>query len=158
MSKIAFVLLLVSTVALANDQTAVPPDFTGQWQFKKDQSDTGGFRTPESLRRTVTFRDALLQVHTIQTDAGKPNAQDMKYFTNGFETKNSINGLNAFSTAHWQDTTLLIHTNLQDAQGDAVVIEEQWSLATDKRTLTTTTKIITTRGATTSKLVWQKGE
>lgn len=157
MSKLAF-LLAVFCAGASAAQTSPAPGFAGQWRFNKDQSDTGGFAAPENLKKTITFQDPVLQVHASQTSAGKTRTQDLKYYTNGFETKNQINGANAYSTAHWEDSTLVIHTNLQDPEGRAVVIDERWSLTPDKSLLNTKTKITTLKGATTVNLVWQKGE
>lgn len=141
---------------MCDAQAAGPPNFSGQWSLAHSQGDLGGFSAPSVLEKTIVFQDPKLRVHNSQTTDGKTTVQDMYYFTNGFETKNFLNGLNAYSEAHWAGATLVIHTNLQDKAGGALVLEERWTLGDDQGTLTTTTKIVTARGSTTTKLVWKK--
>ncbi|MBV9760326.1 MAG: hypothetical protein JO340_07180 [Acidobacteriaceae bacterium] len=144
---------------VASPQAALPPpktDFSGRWRMVKDQSDFGGFTVPDAVIRVVEHRDPTLNVHTIQTTAGKTTTADVSYFTDGSQTNNVINGHPATSKAFWDGPALVIRTTMKDAKNEDVVIEDRWELSADGQTLVTTSHIETEKGQVDMKLVCVK--
>jgi hypothetical protein len=162
--KLAALILLALTAAAllpdaAHAQAALPtpkPDFSGRWRMIKDKSDFGGFSIPDVVVRVIEHHDPTLNVHTVQTTAGKTTSADVSYFTDGSPSQNVINGHDATSKAFWDGPALVIRTNMKDSKGEDVVIEDRWELSDDQQTLTTSSHIETPKGQVDMKLVCVK--
>jgi hypothetical protein len=135
-------------------QPAAPkPDFSGRWRMVKDKSDFGGFTIPDVVVRVVEHHDPTLNVHTVQTSAGKTTTADVSYFTDGSLSTNVINGHDATSKAFWDGPVLVIRTEMKDSKGDEIHIEDRWELSEDRETLTNTSHIETPKGQVDMKLI-----
>jgi hypothetical protein len=159
----AFVLIFAScalsisgmTQAQAPGQTA-KPNFTGRWRMVKDKSDFGGFKAPDIVVRVVEHRDPTLNVHTVQTTAGKTSSADVSYFTDGAQTTNSMSGREAVSKAFWDGPALTIRTTTKDSKGEDEVVEDRWELSEDHQTLTISSHVTTPKGQVDMKLVCER--
>jgi hypothetical protein len=143
------------TQAQAPGQTA-KPNFTGRWRMVKDKSDFGGFKAPDIVVRVVEHRDPTLNVHTVQTTAGKTSSADVSYFTDGAQTTNSMSGREAVSKAFWDGRALMIRTTTKDSKGEDEVVEDRWELSEDHQTLTISSHVTTPKGQVDMKLVCER--
>src|SRR5207248_682664 len=136
--------------------TPAKPNFSGRWRMVKDKSDFGGFKAPDIIVRVIEHRDPTLNVHTVQTSAGKTSTVDVSYFTDGSETTNSMSGRDAVSKAFWDLPALVIRTKTKDSKGEDEAVEDRWELSDDGQTLTISSHITTPKGQVDMKLVCQK--
>jgi hypothetical protein len=143
------------TQAQAPGQTA-KPNFTGRWRMVKDKSDFGGFKAPDIVVRVVEHRDPTLNVHTVQTTAGRTSSADVSYFTDGAQTTNSMSGREAVSKAFWDGPALTIRTTTKDSKGEDEVVEDRWELSEDHQTLTISSHVTTPKGQVDMKLVCER--
>ena len=147
-----------SVLAFARTDAA-HADFSGRWRMVKDKCDFGGFSVPDMIVRQIEQKNTTLNVHTVQTKAGKTTTADVSYFTDGTEASNVISGREATSKAFWDGTALMVRTNTKDSKGDDLIIEDRWELSDDKQTLTNTSHITTDKGSeVTMKLVCSREE
>jgi hypothetical protein len=158
----AFALLAfcaLSVFAVGQGQAPVQtakPNFSGRWRMVKDKSDFGGFKAPDIVVRVVEHRDPTLNVHTVQTTAGKTTTVDVGYFTDGAQTTNSMSGRDAVSKAFWDGPALMIRTTTKDSKGEDEVVLDRWELSEDHQTLTISSHVTTPNGQVDMKLVCER--
>jgi hypothetical protein len=154
-------LSLFALFATPLPQTQTPaetakPNFSGRWRMVKDKSDFGGFKSPDIVVRVVEHRDPTLNVHTVQTTAGKTTTADVSYFTDGAQTTNSMSGRDAVSKAFWDGPALMIRTTTKDSKGEDEVVLDRWELSEDHQTLTISSHVTTPKGQVDMKLVCER--
>ena len=153
----SFLAFCVTGVLVAqNTPSPMHPNFSGRWKMDKEKSRFGGFPMPDMIVRVVDHHDPTLNLHTVQTVAGKTSSADVSYFTDGSPVSNVINGRGATSKAFWDGPNLEVRTEMKDAKGDPVTIEDRWELADDQQTLITTSHITTGQGTADLELVCHK--
>jgi hypothetical protein len=119
----------------------------------KEKSDFARATMPDMIIRVVDQRGTTMNVHTIQTTRTKTNTADVIYFTDGSEATNIINGHDSLSKAFWDGPALMIRTSIKLSNGEEEMVLDRWELSDDGQTLTTTSRITTTKGGTELKLV-----
>jgi hypothetical protein len=97
-----------------------------------------------------------MNVHTVQTMAGKTNTSDVSYYTDGSTSNNVINGRDATSRSFWDGDALVVRTDMKTAKNEDEQIEDRYELSEDGATLTTTSHVVTSKGDVTMKLVCDK--
>src|SRR5690348_14572614 len=83
-------------------------NFSGRWRMNKEKSDFAKFKVPEMIVRVIDHHDPTMNVHTVQTSAGKTSSSDVSYFTDGSISTNVINGRDATSKSYWDGAALVI--------------------------------------------------
>ena len=157
LSAAAFAFVNLTGAAVAQNDTApAHPNFSGRWRMVKDKSDFAHAAMPDMIVRVIEQRDVTLNVHTIQTTGTTTKSADVSYFIDGSPSTNIINNHEATSKTFWDGAALVVRTTLKLSNGDEELIEDRWELSGDGQTLTTTSHINTTKGATTLKLVCEK--
>lgn len=131
-------------------------NFSGRWRMNKEKSDFAKFKMPDMIVRVIDHHDPTLNVHTVQTMAGKTNTSDVSYFTDGSTSSNVINGRDATSKSYWDGSALVVRTEMKTAKNEEEEIEDRYELSEDGGTLTTTSHVVTSKGDVTMKLVSEK--
>lgn len=162
-SKLFLVLPLVLFSVLAQTSTgsagASSPghtNFSGRWRMNKEKSDFAKFKMPDMIVRVIDHHDPTMNVHTVQTNAGKTNTSDVSYFTDGSISSNVINGRDAQSRTFWDGGALVVRTDMKTAKNEDEQIEDRYELSEDGMTLITTSHVVTSKGDVTMKLVADK--
>jgi hypothetical protein len=156
-----FTLLLVAGQAGA-ETAALEPDvpthanFSGRWRMNKEKSDFAKFKVPDMIVRVIDHHDPTMNVHTVQTIAGKTSSSDVSYFTDGTISTNIINGRDATSKSYWDGNALVVRTEMKTAKDEDELIEDRYELSGDGASLTTTSHVITSKGDVTMTLVCDK--
>jgi hypothetical protein len=104
----------------------------------------------------VDQHGTTMNVHPVQTIGKKTTSADVSYFTDGSESPNVINGHDAVSRAFWDGAALMVRTSIKLSNGDDEMVLDRWELSEDGQTLTTTSRITTSKGGTELKLVCAK--
>lgn len=144
--------LLLAALAGAAPHT----DFSGRWRMMKDQSDFGKFTKPDIVVRVIDQHDPTLNLHTVETTAGKTKVADISYFTDGTQATNDRGGRTATSKAFWDGPALMIRTQTTDSHDEKIEIVERWELSPDGTQLVTTSDVSTPEGSAHLKLVCEK--
>ena len=148
---------LVPLCAYPQTESQAPrPDFSGRWRMVKDKSDFSRATMPDMIIRVVDQHGATMNVHTLQTIGKKTTSADVSYFIDGNESPNVINGHDAMSRAFWDGPALMIRTNIKLSNNDDETVLDRWELSDDGQTLTTTSRITTSKGGAELKLVCAK--
>ncbi len=141
---------------------ATPPEvpkhanFSGRWRMNKEKSDFAKFKVPDMIVRVIDHHDPTMNVHTMQTIAGKTSSSDVSYFTDGTISTNVINGRDATSKSYWDGNALVVRTEMKTAKDEDELIEDRYELSENGATLTTTSHVVTTKGDVTMTLVSDK--
>ncbi len=161
--SLAFVCLLMTFLVspLAGqkptpDAPPMHPNFSGRWRMVKEKSEFNGFKVPDVVIRVVDHHDPMINLHTIQTTDKQTTMSDVSYFTDNSVTMNTIKGRDAQCRAFWDGPALIVRTKMIMGNGEREVIEDRWELSDDKKTLTTTSHIVTESGEATLTLVCEK--
>jgi hypothetical protein len=124
-------------------QSAVKPDFSGEWKINLAKSDFAMLPPPTSITRTITHTEpALTIVEAQRSDMGDQNAT-RKYVTDGTETSFDASGAVVKGTATWADDTLVVVSKV-DAIG--ATFNDKMSLSADGKTLTSRVHITSPQG------------
>ena len=124
--------------------------------MNKEKSDFAKFKVPDMIVRAIDHHDPTMNVHTVQTIAGKTSSSDVSYFTDGTISTNVINGRDATSKSYWDGNALVVRTEMKTAKGEDELIEDRYELSENGATLTTTSHVVTTKGDVTMTLVSDK--
>ena len=131
-------------------------NFSGRWRMNKEKSDFAKFKMPDMIVRVIDHHDPTMNVHTIQTIAGKTSSSDVSYFTDGSISTNVINGRDATSKTYWDGTALVVRTDMKTPKNEDEQIEDRYELSQDGASLTTTSHVVTSKGDVTMTLVCDK--
>jgi hypothetical protein len=98
------------------------PNFTGVWKADLSKSTFGPMSAPSRFERRVMHLDPDLQITTTQvTDRGEMK-NEVKHFTDGRESSNTVRGAQVKSTLTWEGKVLRIDSNVvagrQGSRGD----------------------------------------
>lgn len=155
----ALLLLVVHPEANAGSATVDTParvNFSGRWRMNKEKSDFAKFKLPDMIVRVIDHHDPTMNVHTVQTVAGKTSSSDVSYFTDGSISNNVINGRDATSKTYWDGNALVVRTDMKTAKDEEEQIEDRYELSEDGARLTTTSHVVTSKGDVTMTLVCDK--
>jgi protein-S-isoprenylcysteine O-methyltransferase Ste14 len=136
MPRTAAALLAAAFIVAPTHGQAARPDLTGTWTLSVGRSDYGPFLPP--IRRTdvIEHRDATLKVARREVmSTGDHRAGEWACSTDGIECTNTIGGTEMKSTAHWEETTLVVETKTT-YRGQEASLEDRWTLSPDRHTLT----------------------
>jgi hypothetical protein len=131
-------------------------NFSGRWRMNKEKSDFATFKMPDMIVRVIDHRDPTMNVHTVQTIAGKTSSSDVSYFTDGSISTNVVNGRDATSKSYWDGNALVVRTDMKTAKDEDEQIEDRYELSDDGAMLTTTSHVVTSKGDVTMTLVCDK--
>jgi hypothetical protein len=131
-------------------------NFSGRWRMNKEKSDFAKFKVPDMIVRVIDHHDPTMNVHTVQTNAGKTSSSDVSYFTDGSVSTNVINGRDATSKSYWDGAALVVRTDMKTAKGEDEQIEDRYELSDGGAILTTTSHVVTSKGDVTMTLVSDK--
>ena len=124
--------------------------------MNKEKSDFAKFKVPDMIVRVIDHHDPTMNVHTVQTSAGKTSSSDVSYFTDGSISTNVVNGRDATSKSYWDGSALVVRTDMKTAKGEDEQIEDRYELSQDGAILTTTSHVVTSKGDVTMTLVSDK--
>jgi hypothetical protein len=130
---------------------AAAPNFSGSWMLNVAKSQYGQFPAPEVMLRTIQIQGLQLTMSTYQKGAQGEVTTELKYTTDG---KPSVNGTST-GTAAWYGDTLVIESS-RESQGARLTQRDMWSLSSDGKTLTVTTKVKLPNGEFDVKQVFEK--
>jgi hypothetical protein len=134
-------------------QSAVKPNFSGEWNINLAKSDFGVLPPPASIVRTITHAEPALTIVEVQrSDLGDQNTT-RKYVTDGTETSFNANGADVKSSASWTEDTLVVVSRV-DAIG--VTFNDKMSLSADGKTLTSRVHITSPQGEVDLTIVFER--
>ena len=154
--KLFLVLPLFALLAAGGASSPAHANFSGRWRMNKEKSDFAKFKMPDMIVRVIDHHDPTMNVHTVQTSAGKTNTSDVTYLTDGSISSNVVNGRDATSRTFWDGDALVVRTDMKTAKNEDEQIEDRYELSEDGTTLTTTSHVVTEKGDVTMKLVSDK--
>lgn len=146
MKTLALRILALAVALGALHQAGAQPNFSGEWKMNPAKSNFAPLPQPDRLVRKVAQHDSHLKIRTTQFGQQREIITDLVYTTDGAECKNVIRGQEFTGTARWDGDTLLIASK-REVQGMEIVQRENWSLSTDKRTITIANHVETPQGA-----------
>lgn len=150
-------LLLITLVAVAllAGSAVAKPNFTGDWKMNATKSSFGDFPAPSSMTLKVAHEDPSLKVATAMvSDYGEWNSE-AAYTTDGKECTNKMRENESKSVLNWDADTLVINTKAEFG-GNAMTINDKWSLSEDGKTLTIERKFSSDRGELIQKIAMEK--
>lgn len=156
--KIAgIVIALFALAAVAAAQTK--PDFSGSWKLDTAKSDFGPIPAPSSSTMKVDHQEPKVNVSShAETEQGNQDLE-LKFTTDGAETKNQINGpmgsAEIKTTGHWNGSALQLASKITSDMGE-LTITDKWSLSDEGKVLTIERVWNSPQGEATQKLVHKK--
>jgi hypothetical protein len=134
---------ILALALVAGGQSAVKPNFSGEWKVNLAKSDFGPLPPPSAMSRTITHDEpALTIVEAQRSDMGDQNTT-RKYVTDGTETSFTANGAVVKGSAVWSENTLVVVSKV-DAIG--ATFNDIMSLSADGKALTSKVHITSPQG------------
>jgi hypothetical protein len=131
--------LFAMTFLAAQAQAAT--NFTGVWKLNIAKSDYGPVPAPESMTRTITHKDPLLEISTDQKGARGAATTQLKYTTDGKPAENS----GSKGTAKWDGDKLVVDSVIS-RQGAEITLHDVWTLSADGKIMTVNEHIVAPQG------------
>ncbi len=123
------ILLVLAVLAC---QAAGSPNFSGHWKLNVEKSKLDD---PFQEERTIDHKDPEVSVHMKASVDGEEQESDIKFTTDGKETKTMVDGDPLFTKAHWDGNALVCDsTSIGDT--DTTELHDRWSLSEDGKRLT----------------------
>ncbi len=147
--------ILLLLTLIAGLTWAEKPDFSGDWKMNPEKSDFGRLPKPAGFSRKIEHKDP--NIHVVSTFTG-PNGDvvtDVKYTTDGKESVNTVRGTEIHGEMKWEGDALALTTTRQ-AQGNALVTKERWTLSAGGKVLTSTSHTALPDGDMTIIMVMDK--
>ena len=118
-----------------NARAQVQPTFTGTWKMNPAKCEFGPLPGPQSRIDKIDHREPHLDV--ISTTVGSQGERTVRlnYTTDGKENTNTTAGAEMKSRLKWQGSALLIDS-VVNMGGNAITIQDRWTLSDDGKTLT----------------------
>jgi hypothetical protein len=136
LTRITFAAALLIATTFAADK----PNFTGNWEMNKAQSDFGQMppqMLPEKLTQKIAQKgEEELRVESTMTGA-RSATTDMKYKLDGSESTNKNQMGEVKSVAKWDGNAIVI-TSKREVQGMSISLTEKWEVSGDKMTVNRT--------------------
>ena len=127
---------LLLTLALPAGAVAQAPNLSGTWVLQVDKSDFGPMPAPTSRTDVIDHKDSKLTVKRSVVSGQGPSSSDLVYEIDGKPWKNkTADGNELSSTLKWDGPVLVVVTDINTPQGEAVVTD-RFSLSADGKTLT----------------------
>jgi hypothetical protein len=151
MNRKAFLLGLcaIAGFVIGAGQAQAKPNFSGDWKMNPAKSNFGPMPAPDKMTRKVDHQEPNLSVHTAQTSAQGDMEYDLKYTTDGKESKNTLNtpggSMESVGTAVWEGDALMV-TDKLDMGGNEMLIKSKWTLLEDGKSMTVVVKFNTPQG------------
>ena len=138
MHALVAVTLLAGTAGAADK-----PNFTGKWKMNAAKSTFGGGPPPDSIDRTISHAEPLLQIEEEQLGPGGVQKTSRKYTTDGTAMSFESQGTQVTSSAVWHDSALVI---VSKVEAIGVQFTDRMSLSADGNTLTSAVRIESAQG------------
>ena len=129
-------LALVGSAATASAQTSSVPNLSGTWVLQVDKSDFAGMLVPTSRTDVVDHQEPKLTIKRSVTANGQETTSNLVYVIDSKPYKNMV-GPNEYTSAlHWEGSTLVSVSTVQDPRAGEVTITDRYDLSPDGNTLT----------------------
>jgi len=149
-------LLHALSVYLAFASTALAkPNLAGEWKLNLDKSDFGPLPSPKSRTDKIAQDDGAVIVSVSVSNAQGDFTYNLRYATDGSETKNEIFGNPATSTAKWDGEALAVETK-GTFQGNDYTAKDRYTVSADGKTLTVERRLASAMGEADQKLIFDK--
>ena len=145
---------LVAVALLAGTAGAADkPNFTGTWKMNAAKSSFGGGPAPDSIDRTISHAEPLLQIEEEQLSPIGVQKTSRKYTTDGTAMSFESQGTQVTSSAVWQDNALVI---VSKVAAIGVQFTDKMTLSADGNTLTSAVRIDTSQGGVDVTVVFDR--
>ena len=131
------------------------PALGGEWKLNVGKSDFGPLQTPRSRVDKIRHEEPSVHINTSVSNANGDFTYDVRYSTDGSETKNDIFGNPSTCVAKWDGAVLVVDTK-GAFQGNDYTAADRYSLSSDGKTLTVERNISSAAGAAHQKMVFEK--
>jgi hypothetical protein len=149
-----FLRALVAVLLLAGTASAADkPNFTGTWKMNAAKSSFGGGPAPDSIDRTISHADPLLQIEEEQLGPGGVQKTSRRYTTDGKAMSFESQGAQVESSAVWQANTLIV---VSKVTAIGVQFTDRMTLSQDGNTLTSAVRIDTAQGGVDVTVVFDR--
>lgn len=129
-------LALAGSTATASAQSASIPNLTGTWVLQVDKSDFAGMLTPTGRTDVIDHQEPKITIKRTVSANGAENSTTLVYEINSKPYKNMVGPQEITSTLHWDGSTLVSVSTVQDPQAGEVTITDRYELSPDGKTLT----------------------
>ena len=146
-------LSLLAVAALALDQSAAKPDFTGEWKMNAAKSNFGAFPAPTSLTRSIKHDEPTLIIVENQVGALGDQSATRKYLTDGTPTTFETQGTTVPTSAKWADTSLVIVSTVEAV---GLSFNDRMTLSPDGKTLTSVVRVSSPQGDVEMTVVFER--
>jgi hypothetical protein len=136
---------------------AAKPNLSGTWVLDVSKSDLGPMPAPDSRTDTIEHKDPSFKLMVNQTGGPMgPMTFTLNAVTDGKTVSTwTVFGTDAKSTAHWDGSTLVVHTDTK-VQDDPATFESRYTLSPDGNTLNVQGHFSGPMGEGNTKLVFAK--
>lgn len=136
--------------------TAAKPNLSGTWVLDNSKSEFGPMPPPSSRTDTIEQNGSSIKIAVSQTNEMGDMSFTMNLVDDGKTVATwQIMGNDAKSTAHWEGSTLVVHTNATIQDGD-VVVTSRYQLVPDGNALMVQGHMSSPMGEGDTKLVFVK--
>jgi hypothetical protein len=121
------------------------PDFSGTWKLDSQKSNFGSLPAPAKYERVIEHSGLAVHVTTHQATASGEQTIETRFGTDGEFVENHYASGVARVSGRWNAGNLEVETR-RELQGKALTSVENWSLSSDRSTLTVKNHIETPNG------------
>ncbi len=135
--------LVAATLFAGTAAAADKPNFTGIWKMNAAKSSFGGGPAPDSIDRTISHAEPLLQIEEEQLGPAGVQKTSRKYTTDGTVMAFESQGAQVTSSANWRDNALVV---VSKVEAIGVQFTDRMTLSADGNTLTSAVRIESAQG------------
>lgn len=152
--------VLLTTGLISSGTFAAVPDFSGKWILDEEQSEIGETRFRPSMTLEVNQdKNQLTVIRVRKGRDGSERRMESVYSLEGKETTDKTENRSTISSAKWSDdgTSLVIRSKSsfsREGQTFEFETEETWKLEKGGKVLNIQSKISSSRGESSRKLVY----
>ena len=129
------------------------PNFSGDWKMNQVKSDFGPAPAPDTFTRKIVHAEPSITIDEVQGSPLGEQQTSRKMTTDGKAGTFEVSGAQVTATAKWEGNTLVV---VSTVPAIGISYNDQMSLSSDGKVLTSNVKLDTPDGSIDVKVVFEK--